>query len=231
MGHVKAVIFDLDNVLYDEIDYVHAAFRSIAAFISGKSSFSEDEIFAKLVCDFKKKGSMYPRLFNDALTDIGLDQEMLPEILRLYGSVDVDLKLFPESENILLTLRQNGLKLALVTNGNVEFQQNKIRLLGIEKFFDVIVYARETPEAADKPNPASYKMAIERLGVSCEETLCVGDNPYTDFWGANKMGMRTVRLLFGEFKDVRLSNEYEAEIALSSFEQLLRSIEAINHQF
>jgi putative hydrolase of the HAD superfamily len=230
MGRVNAVIFDLDNVLYDETDYVFAAFHVIGAFLSEKSSFSEDEIFDKLVCDLKEKGSMYPRLFNDALTDIGLDQEMLPEILRLYGSVDADLKLFPESENTLLTLRRLGIKLALVTNGNVGIQRNKIRLLGIEKFFDVIVCARETPEAVEKPNPSSYKIAIERMGVSSEETLCVGDNPHTDFWGASRLGMHTVRLLFGEFKEVQLTNEFEAKIVLSNLAQLLGSIEQINRQ-
>ncbi len=76
MARICAVIFDLDNVLYDERDYICAAFRSIALFLSERCRFSEDEIYSKLVCDFEKKGSMYPRLFNDAVDDLGLNQNL-----------------------------------------------------------------------------------------------------------------------------------------------------------
>ena len=53
------------------------------------------------------------------------------------------------------------------------------------------------------------------------EAVCVGDDPYTDFWGAKQLGMRAVRVLCGEFKDVHLSEEYEAEIVLHNLAELL----------
>jgi hypothetical protein len=76
------------------------------------SRFSKDEVYSKLVNDFEKKGSMYPRLFNDALNDFGLDQSLASEILRLYTNVDSKIRLFPEAKKTLLTLRGLGLKLA-----------------------------------------------------------------------------------------------------------------------
>jgi putative hydrolase of the HAD superfamily len=228
MARISAVIFDLDNVLYDERDYVFAAFRSIARFLSGRSRFSEDEIYAKLVCDFQKKGSMYPWLFNDAVADFGLDQNLIEDILRLYATVDEPLSLFAESENTLLGLRRLGLKLALVTNGGVRVQRNKIRLLGLEKFFDVVVLARETEGGKDKPDPEVYRVALQKLGVGAEAALCVGDNPFTDFWGAKRLGIRTVRLLCGEFSTVHLSEEYEAKVVLSYLGELLGVVERIN---
>jgi FMN phosphatase YigB (HAD superfamily) len=100
------------------------------------SRFSKDEVYSKLVNDFEKKGSMYPRLFNDALNDFGLDQSLASEILRLYTNVDSKIRLFPEAKKTLLTLRGLGLKLALVTNGGASIQHNKIRLLGVEEFFE-----------------------------------------------------------------------------------------------
>ena len=56
----------------------------------------------------------------------------------------------------------------------------------------------------------------------------MGDNPHTDFWGAKQLGMRTVRVLCGGFKDVRLSDEYEAELVLNSVVELLGFVERIN---
>jgi putative hydrolase of the HAD superfamily len=228
MTRVCAVVFDLDNVLYDEKEYIYAAFRSIARFLSGRCRFSEDEVYSKLVCDFEKKGSMYPRLFNDALADLGLDQSLVPEILKLYALVDSKVELFPEATSVLLALRSLGLKLALVTNGSIRIQSSKIRLLGVEKFFDVVVYARETPSAKDKPYPEVYSVALQKLGVEAGKAISVGDNPHTDFWGAKRLGMRTVRILWGEFKDVHLSEEYEAEIVLHTLTELLGVVKQLN---
>ena len=225
MARVCAVVFDLDNVLYDERDYVFAAFRSIALFLSGRCRFSEDEVYSKLVCDFEKKGSMYPRLFNDAVDDLGFDQNLVPEILRLYATVDSKVELFPEATSTLLALRRLGLKLALVTNGGVQIQRNKVRLLGVEEFFDAVVFARETETGKEKPDPEGYRVALQKLGVGAGEAVCVGDNPHTDFWGAKQLGMRTVRVLLGEFKDAHLSEEYEAEIVLHNLAELPRVIE------
>jgi putative hydrolase of the HAD superfamily len=228
MARLRAVVFDLDNVLYDERDYIYAAFRSIALFLSERCRFSDDEIYSKLVCDFENKGSMYPRLFNDAVEDLGPDQNLVPEILRLYATVDSKLELFPETTNTLLTLRRLGLKLALVTNGGVQIQRNKVRLLGVEESFDAIVFARETETGKEKPDPEAYRVALQKLGVGAEEAVCVGDNPHTDFWGAKQLGMLTVRVLCGEFKDVHLSDEYEAEIALHNIAELLDVVERLN---
>jgi putative hydrolase of the HAD superfamily len=227
MNRVSAVVFDLDNVLYDERDYVCAAFRRISLFLSKRCRSSEDEVFHKLISDFDKKGSMYTRLFNDALNDFGLDQSLVPKILRLYATVDSKVTLFPEVASMLLELRNLGLKLALVTNGNIRIQRNKVHLLGIKQFFDVVVYARETPLAKDKPDPEVYNVALHELGVSAAETVCVGDNPHTDFWGAKQIGMKTVRVLCGEFKDDHLSEEYEAEVTLRNiveFPRILRNL-------
>jgi FMN phosphatase YigB (HAD superfamily) len=80
------------------------------------------------------------------------------------------------------------------------------------------VYAREVGNKKEKPDPEVYRFTLEALHSKPEETICIGDNPYTDFLGAKKLGIRTVRLLNGEFKDVRLSEDYEADLTVSSLE-------------
>ena len=230
MTCIKAVIFDLDNTLYDETDYIYAAYRGVARFLSNRCRFSEEELYTKLVSDLKKKGSLYPRLFNDLVADLGLDQSLVPDILSLYAGVDVPISLFAESEATLLTLRQLGMKLALVTNGGTKTQRNKVRLLDVEKYFEVIVYSRETEGALEKPHPEVYEETLKKLGTRAENVLCVGDNPYTDFLGAKKLRMRTLRLLRGEFRDVHLSDEYEAEYVLNSLEGLFEVLKYINNQ-
>lgn len=126
---------------------------------------------------------------------------------------------------MLSGLKDLGIKLALLTNGGVLIQRNKVHLLEVEKYFDAVVYARETRE---KPDSEAYKVSIEKLGVKAGSTLCVGDNPYTDFLGAKKLGMRTVRLFSGEFKRVHLNDDYEAEIAVDSLSDILDIVRCVN---
>ena len=230
MPPIEAVIFDLDYCLFDEHIYVDAAFRSIARFLSSKCRFSEKTIYDRIRRGFRDKGSMYPRLFNDVLADLGLEQALIGEILYLYGTVDVSLGLYPGAEDVLLKLKSDGVKLALVTNGMVQPQRHKVQLLGVEKFFDLVVYAREWV-VSEKPNPEVYRMVLKRFGVNAERSLSVGDNPYTDFWGAKKLEMQTLRLLIGPFRLVRLPKEYEADNRVDALDQVADFVEKNNCKY
>jgi len=225
---ISAVIFDLDNVLFNEQDYINAAYRNIAVFLSKRFRLQEEQVYQKLLNDLQKKTSRYPHLFNDLLTDLGLDQVTLPDILKIYASTNINLKLYPDAENLLSALKNQKIKLVLVTNGNVETQRNKVGLLKIEKYFDIIVYARELGKENEKPNPEVYRLIFQTLGSKPEEAISIGDNPYTDFLGAKKIGVRTVRLLSGEFKDVRLSEEYEADLSVGNLEEFSKIIAQSN---
>jgi|YelNatPaOPRAMG01_1025707.scaffolds.fasta_scaffold03392_13 putative hydrolase of the HAD superfamily len=216
MKRVRAVIFDLDNVLVDEEVYKRAAYHDIARFLSAKCQVSEAKVYHRLVVESKRRGSMYPRLFNDLLAWLGVDETCLPNLVKLYAEADAPLVFKPGVESVLKALKACGVKLALVTNGTVAAQQNKVKRLGAEAYFDVVVYAREKGPECEKPSAAPYREVLERLGINASEAVCVGDNPYTDFYGARQLGIRTVRVLQGEFKSVRLTPDYEADIDVCS---------------
>ena len=220
LEYFGAVIFDLDNSLFDEKKFIIAAYRNIAEYLAKLCDQSKKELFEKLFSMFLTKTSMYPRLFDDFIEEIGLKQEVLSELIKIYASTKVDLKPYPGAENILQNLKSQGIKLCLVTNGNIETQKNKIRQLGLTKYFDSIIYARKMGKGKEKPNPKVYSKALHLLFAKSEETFCVGDNPYTDFLGAKKLGIRTIRLLQGEFRNVRLTPEYEATITVKNLNEL-----------
>jgi putative hydrolase of the HAD superfamily len=220
LARVSAVIFDLDNVLYDEQDYIKAAYRNIAIFLSKRCRLQEEQIYKKLLDDLKKKTSLYPHLFDDFLTNFGLDKRLVSNMLRIYANTTVNLALYSGADQLLSALKQQKIKSGLVTNGDVETQRNKVHLLGIEKYFDTILYTREFGKGNEKPNPEAYRKTLRVLNVHPEEVVCVGDNPHTDFFGAKKLGIRTVRLLSGEFRNVRLSADYEADITVRNFKEL-----------
>ena len=108
-------------------------------------------------------------------------------------------------------------------------QKKQVQLLGVERFFDSIIYAREVGVGREKPDPEAYRLMLKALGVGAEETICVGDNPFTDFLGAKALGIRTVRLQSGEFRDVYLSREHEADVTIDALVQVINLVNKFNN--
>ncbi len=78
----------------------------------------------------------------------------------------------------------------MITNGFTEFQLLNIRSLGIDKYMDTIVVSEE--ERIKKPQAEIFMRALERLGVTPEESVYIGDHPENDVIGARNVGMNAI---------------------------------------
>jgi putative hydrolase of the HAD superfamily len=201
---MKAVIFDLDNTLFDVEQYFSGAFSDVADYLKEKYHLSSIEIYQKLMNIWKEKTSMYPRLFNDLLGELGLEEE-LEKVVQIFNEYEGELKPYSDTIPLLSMLNQTNFKLGLITDGNAHRQRRKINLLDIARFFDVIIFTTEIGQS--KLTEVPFRKALHELKTSPEYSFYVGDNPYLDFKGAKQTGMKTVRLLKGEFKNIR-KNEY-----------------------
>lgn len=97
---------------------------------------------------------------------------------------------YEETFQVLDTLKGNY-KLLLLTNGSPDLQQEK--LAGVPKlttYFDHIMISGEHGEG--KPAPSIFRKALEKLGITADEGLMVGDKLTTDIKGANGVGLRSV---------------------------------------
>ena len=99
----------------------------------------------------------------------------------------------PHAEEILTEL-QKKYRLGLVTNGAGVSQLAKVRALGFEKFFSVMIASGDF--GSDKPDPAIFRKAAEELGLPCEEIAFIGDTFPTDIAGAIAAGMKPVWLCY-----------------------------------
>ena len=100
-------------------------------------------------------------------------------------------RVFPEVAAALGTLRDRGLRLAVVSN----FDARLIGLLGalgLGPYVDEVAYS--TRAAAAKPDPAIFAAALERLGVDPDRALHVGDGVIADVEGARAAGVHAVLL-------------------------------------
>lgn len=206
---MKAIIFDLDNTLYDAEQYYQGAFRRIAEYLSKEYKHSEQKIYSELINLWKKKTSMYPHLFDDLLDSFNLKNE-LGNVIKIFNNYDGELKPYPDVISTLKELKKRNCKLGVITDGNVERQKRKINSLGLDGFFDAIVFTKELDNP--KPSEIPFQEAINKLEVSPQKSFYVGDNPLIDFEGAKKMGMKTVRVLKGEFRNIPKNRYIDYEI-------------------
>uniref|UniRef100_UPI0018922506 HAD family hydrolase n=1 Tax=Catenulispora pinisilvae TaxID=2705253 RepID=UPI0018922506 len=92
---------------------------------------------------------------------------------------------YPGVRAALARLRMAGVRLAVVTDGDVEMQAWKVRALGLSAFFECVVVSDALGgRGVRKPHEAPFVAALEGLGVGPARCVVVGDRPDKDVMGA-----------------------------------------------
>jgi putative hydrolase of the HAD superfamily len=177
MPEIKAVFFDLDGTLLDrdtslqkfisdQYDRFEKEFSSInkQVFISAfieldcRGYVWKDKVYRQLLEEFNISGLSWEELLEDYL--INFQKFCTP---------------FRNVRKVLDTLRINGVKLGLISNGKRQFQRDNLIALGIDKYFEAILISEEV--GVRKPDPAIFQMGLEELSVAAEHSVFVGDHP------------------------------------------------------
>lgn len=197
---MKGFVFDLDNTLFDRYgtlteimtrnydkikEYINPGYdlpRAIAHALHTEKLF---------VQEFAWRG-VYEHLVEEHF----FNQENTPAweqfkdfVMGNFAKIAVA---FPYAKPLLEKIRSKGYKVALLTNGTISLQQDKLRLIGLQESFDLIVCASlkegDTDFPIQKPDPAPFLYTAEKLGIAPEELYYVGDNPVNDILGAQAAG-------------------------------------------
>ncbi|MEO0550642.1 MAG: HAD family hydrolase [Pseudomonadota bacterium] len=189
---VKAVLFDLDETLFDRS-------RTLPVFLSDQFTRFEAHLgtvergdwcarFLELDANGRThKSIVYPEL----LSTFGGDPEAAPALLDdYYDHSTAKPFAIPGMSTVLSDLRRSGLLCGLITNGETRLQSRTISALGLTDRMDVILISEA--EGVRKPDPVIFRRTVERLGVLPNEALYIGDNPEADVWGAANAGLHGV---------------------------------------
>lgn len=174
------IVFDLDDTLVKEIDFLKSAFFEIANSIETEGFslyhqmlvwyFDKENVFQKLV-------QLYPDLSIDVLKS--KYRHHLPNFEQ-YSYI----------KNFLSELKQKGYRVGLITDGFSITQRNKIESLEIENVFDLVIISEEF--GSEKPNEQNYKAFHQ---FNSDTYYYVGDNLKKDFVTPNRLGWVTICLL------------------------------------
>ncbi|WP_135853914.1 HAD family hydrolase [Halorussus salinus] len=80
--------------------------------------------------------------------------------------------------------------LGVVTNGPPEMQATKLEAAGLAHRFETVVFAGH--DAAAKPDPEPFEVALSELGIEPDRAVHVGDSLSSDVAGAHAAGLRSV---------------------------------------
>lgn len=219
---IKAIIFDLDDTLYDQFEWLDGAFEQVSRFISGRFGIDQKQVHAKIKAIAIEKGTSSGHVFDMTLSELGLaaDPIVVKEMVLIFRSHQVRiLHPYPGVVETLSALKRSSYKLGMLTDGEVRIQEGKIGALGIKQYFDAIVVSDMLGREFRKPHPKGYLHVAALLGVSPPECVYVADNPAKDFKGAKSLGMMTVRVFTGEYKRI-MHEEGEVDVKINGIKEL-----------
>ena len=225
---IKAIIFDLDDTLYDCTNTLRAAAieRALKAMIRYGLKCNFKTATAKIQGYYDKFGPK-ASIFNLLSEEFSLNGRFLVQkALKAYNNEDVsDIKLFPDVKKTLEELGKKC-KLILVTRGNRQRQQKKIEKLGINGEFDLIVID-DISENLSKED--RFLGAIRSFNFKEEEVVVVGDRIFSEIRIGNMLGMTTIRLLHGAYSTLKPTNGLEdPDYEIKKIPEILDLFDEIN---
>ena len=127
-----------------------------------------------------------------AMKELGIyDEASCKNIASSYSKLRTEMiEPIPGAIDTLVTLKDKGIKTALITNGSSKSQRQKLERFDLEKHFDEILIEGE--QGYGKPDERIYRKALSILEVEAGEAWMVGDNIVWDVLAPQKIGIRGV---------------------------------------
>ena len=216
---IKAIIFDMDDTLYKEYDFVFGGFKAVSLYLSEKYNLSENDVYKKILNIFYREGR--GKIFN-RIIDIYNLQEDINTLIDIYRFYEPQIELYSDATEILKWCKENNIRTGIITDGMSAVQWSKIKALKLEEKVDKIIVTDDLGREFWKPHTRAYKEMIKYFGIDGEEAIYVGDNPNKDFIGAKKVGFKTIRIIreYGDHMGVK-SKDSDVDKVIYSLKEIM----------
>jgi putative hydrolase of the HAD superfamily len=174
------VIFDLDDTLYSEVDYLRSAYRFISRHLHADIN---KDIYEEMIGLYENKEAVFDIIKTRYSISTSID-----EMVSLYRFHLPSIELREGALHLLEILKSLNIKTALLTDGRGITQRNKLKALKIEHFFDPIVISEEF--GSEKPDSRNYLYFEEKFPR--HSFVYIGDNIKKDFKVPNELKWQTI---------------------------------------
>ena len=195
---VQAIVFDLDDTLYSERDYVRSGYIAVQAALTqllgaGRQCPDAAEWLWRRFQRGQAAGAF------DALSDacsLGLSPAEISALVTAYRGHRPTIR--PYGGVAAMLGRLHGCaRLGLLSDGFMPAQRLKLDAVRLGRFFDAAVFTEELGESREfwKPSTVAFEAISSRLAAEAHACAYVGDNPAKDFVAPNTLGWRTIQFL------------------------------------
>lgn len=177
------LVFDLDDTLFQELDYLKSAYAHISSKVAAPQ---QEAVYQNMLKKYTNRENVFQWLVNEyESTFPGLSVNWL---LQEYREHIPSISLSKSTLSFIEQLKQRNVPAGLITDGRSITQRNKLRALGIESFFRDIIISEEF--GSEKPDERNYRYFEQKYpGMR----FCFfGDNTSKDFIVPAKLGWTTV---------------------------------------
>lgn len=181
MSNKTAIIFDLDDTLMQERDFLESAYREIASLIPEHA----EEAYALLLRSYDEGRDPFGTLISHY--HLPIEKQ---DLLTLYRHHHPRLCLSPDAQALLDELKARNIPMGIISDGRSCTQRAKIQALGLEAYIprSAIIISEEFGSA--KPDPRNYSYFHHYYPG--HRYIYVGDNPTKDFIAPRKLGWLTI---------------------------------------
>jgi len=204
----RGFFFDLDGTIIDTTELIRQSFRHASREVLGEE-LPDEVLMANVGQPLDKQMELLDRERAQELYDTYrvFNHARHGEYIREYDGI----------EELLVTLRERGALLGIVTSKSRRVVDMALHYIPIEHHFDVIVTTDDTDN--HKPHPQPLQLAMRKLDVTPDESIYIGDSPF-DIKAGQAAGMATAAVSWGIFPAVRL-RELEPDYFFDKPEEIL----------
>ena len=221
MTRDKVIVFDLDDTLYKEIDYLTSAYHEIADWF--RDYYGIYGLWGEMLRYYREKKDVFQEIIDFYKRPV--DKHFL---LDMYRAHKPNIQLDDDTRFVLDFLKNNErYEIAIITDGRSLTQRNKAKALGLYQYLgDEMDMLVSEEHGHEKPDSYAYKL-VEAFFPEYEYVY-VGDNPEKDFLAPNRMGWNTVCLLDDgqniHKQDFNLPNDYLPKCRIGNMKELIGNI-------
>ena len=177
---IKGMIFDLDDTLYSEKDYVKSGYKAVEEFLKIENASKE-------LWNYFLEGKPAIDTYLEKIDKLNLKEDCL----KVYREHRPTIELYPDVVNEIKELKNKGVKVGIITDGRPNGQRNKILALGLDKLIDDIIVTDEIGgEQFRKPCDIAFRIMQRKWKLPFEQLMYVGDNINKDFQAPKQLGMQ-----------------------------------------
>ncbi|OGC44048.1 hypothetical protein A2400_02175 [candidate division WS6 bacterium RIFOXYB1_FULL_33_14] len=197
----KGLMVDLDDTLIKSQKMYDLATQHTALYVSKEYGIDSDDFFNVVNEKYKIISRTFPSthtrhsrilVYRLALASLNIKYELslLPKLEDMYWDYFLShVQLYDGVIETFSILKKRGVKIAVVSDGDLSTRIRKVEAIGLIPYVDEVVASEEV--IFEKPFSAIFTLALSRLGIEAHEAIMLGNNFKNDIRGAQLLGIRS----------------------------------------